>query len=92
VQNAAFPSVKGNGTHLTTTDLFLLRLTLNAAAIPVRSATMLARNSVGPGLTAHVRCVVITEAIQWCEQIQHCLNWLPIQQHVSTGTQIYTHV
>ena len=92
-QNAAFPSVKPNGPHLQNTDLFLKqRLTVNAAAVPVRTVTMLAGMSVGSGRASHVWCVVVTEAMHWREQIKQCLYWLLIQQHVSTGTQIRSHV
>jgi hypothetical protein len=78
-----------NCTYMKTPDLLpKRRVTVHIAAFPVSRVTMLAGESVGPDRTPHVRCVVVTEAMQWCEQIQHCLNWLPIQQHVSTGSQM----
>jgi len=90
-QNAAFPTLKANGAYLKNTYFFLKRrLMLNAVVVPVRTDTMLAGMNVRSGRTLHVWCVFVTEATQWCEQIKHCLYWLLIQQHVSTGTQIYT--
>jgi hypothetical protein len=87
-QNAAFSTVKANSAYLKNTDLFLKqRLIMNVAAVPVRTVTILAGMSVGSGRTSHVCCVVITKAMQWCEQIKQ--YWLLIRQHVSTGTQIY---
>jgi len=92
-RNPSFPTVKASGAHLKDTDLFLKqRLIINAAAARVRTVTMLAGMSVASGRTSHVWCVVVTEAMQWREQIKQCFYWLLIQQHVSTGTQICSHV
>ena len=65
------------------------RLIVNAAFVPARTVTMLDGMSLKSGRTSHVWRLFVTEAMQWCEQIKQCLYWLLIQQHVSTGTQIY---